>query len=250
MRNMDQLVNLVANEEPRAPEKPTNKNMQAKFFSADQTNKETNTTDNIRSPLDTFAQFFGGAYGQGQPTTQDHASAHSANKATVPSLTEVYSSLFNMPNKIKQYKETLEQHNKKVIDTNKHSNCDVFYHIAHNSNDDVIFSAIDTTHANLSTRDQFGNTVLHLATLCGRTHLVEMLLTHRAELDNQNNSGNTPLHLAISTHQKQIVKLLIEHGARVHINNKHGFDQITLATADKDSDYATLLIKSPSFKLT
>jgi len=251
IHNMDTLFNLftedyLANHEQKA----TNKNTQSTFFTTDQaSNKNTayEKKPSFSDPIDVFKQFFGDAFGAGQFPIPSPANK-SSNNAKGPAFSDIFNSSYNMPDKINQYKKILAQHNKKVIDTNKNSNCDVFYHIANDSSDNVILSAINNTHANLSTQDQYGNTALHLAALCGRMQLVEILLSHSADINNQNHSGNTPLHLAISSHHKEVVRLLMKHDANTHIKNKHGHDQTSLAINDSDSDYAAILNQTTRFK--
>ena len=56
----------------------------------------------------------------------------------------------------------------------------------------------------VDTADQYGNTLLLLASQQTNQRIVEMLLDRRANINHQNNLGNTPLHYAMYVIQRHL----------------------------------------------
>jgi hypothetical protein len=77
----------------------------------------------------------------------------------------------------------------------------------------------------LSSQNDFGDTVLHEAIDWGRTDIVEIVLGHASQhnslgiLDTPNNSGNTPLHRAAFWRHEEIIRILKNYKARLDLRN-------------------------------
>ncbi len=50
--------------------------------------------------------------------------------------------------------------------------------------------------ANTNVKDEYGNTPLHYASMCGNLEVVKYLINKGADINKKNNKGNTPLHYA------------------------------------------------------
>ncbi|CAI2187073.1 18297_t:CDS:2 [Funneliformis geosporum] len=79
----------------------------------------------------------------------------------------------------------------------------------------------------LESKDEFGNTALHMASANGHLEIVEFIIQALGSLlervvSMQNNSGNTPLHWSALNGHEKVVKLLIKSGADAKIKNKSG----------------------------
>ena len=53
-----------------------------------------------------------------------------------------------------------------------------------------------SNEANINVKDEYGNTLLHYASLYGRSKIVKYLINKGADINKKNNKGNTPLHYA------------------------------------------------------
>ncbi|CAG8593986.1 9414_t:CDS:2 [Funneliformis mosseae] len=70
----------------------------------------------------------------------------------------------------------------------------------------------------LESKDDFGNTALHMASANGHLEIVEFIIQALGSLlervlSIQNSSGNTPLHWSALNGHEKVVKLLIKSGA-------------------------------------
>ncbi|WP_096607842.1 protein kinase domain-containing protein [Calothrix sp. NIES-2100] len=84
--------------------------------------------------------------------------------------------------------------------------------------------------------DIAGNNILNIAAEQGNKQIVELQIAQGANVNSRNNYGNTPLHLAEDI---DVVKLLIAKGADVNSNNNDGNTPLHLA---EDIDVIKLLI--------
>lgn len=72
------------------------------------------------------------------------------------------------------------------------------------------------------TRDEFGITPLHFASINGYRRIVELLLAYGARINQKTSIGVTPLYGAVSEGQKNIVEFLIQKGADVNARTGDG----------------------------
>ena len=66
----------------------------------------------------------------------------------------------------------------------------------------------------INQRNQFGGTLLHVASANGNKEIVQLLLSKEAKVNVKNNSGLTPLGLALKFKRSEVSKLLREYGAK------------------------------------
>jgi ankyrin repeat protein len=100
--------------------------------------------------------------------------------------------------------------------------------------------------SNISTKDDLGNNLLHIASAAGHLNIVEFLLNFK-EIKNminvKNNIGDTPLHRAAFRGFSDIVKLLLQNGSDVTIKNN---DNKTAADLARNESVKKLLL--PNFQ--
>ncbi len=77
-----------------------------------------------------------------------------------------------------------------------------------------------------------GNTPLNLASVFGKTEVVQALIDGGANLEIKNNEGASPLYNASFFCHPKIVKALLEKGADVDTTNKHGTSLLEVMEAD------------------
>ncbi len=86
-------------------------------------------------------------------------------------------------------------------------------------------------------RDNAGNTLLHLALLNGsNVDIVKLLLLKGTPLNQKNIDGDIPLHIAIRNKQEEAVKLLIDSDSDLFVENKKGETPIVMALATQWGD--------------
>ena len=66
----------------------------------------------------------------------------------------------------------------------------------------------------INQRNQFGGTLLHVASANGNKEIVQLLLSKEAKVNVKNNNGLTPLGLALKFKRSEVSKLLREYGAK------------------------------------
>jgi ankyrin repeat protein len=104
----------------------------------------------------------------------------------------------------------------------------------------------------INTRDESGNTPLHLAVQDNHPEIVSFLIANGAELNVENTSeynpfvntpfGNTPLHLAVQNNRPEIVSFLITNGAKVNVKNVSGNTPLHLAVQNNRPEIVSFLI--------
>lgn len=109
--------------------------------------------------------------------------------------------------------------------------------------DDGFLTFLLSKGADTNTKDEYGNTLLHLAAGGGNMTLVKFLLAHGANANAATEWGNTPLFRAILAGRIDVVKYLLEHGANVNAANELGNTPLHFAAARNQKDISALLIK-------
>jgi hypothetical protein len=85
--------------------------------------------------------------------------------------------------------------------------------------------------ADVTLKDQFGQTPLHIATTKG-PDVVSAILNKKPDVNAQDKDGETPLHRAVhSVHYPEFVELLLAHGARVDIRDRRGETPLDILVA-------------------
>jgi cytohesin len=105
---------------------------------------------------------------------------------------------------------------------------------------------LQTSKAQINTKDALGRTPLHLAALSQSVDSVKELLENGAEIDNCDEMKETPLHGAVvkCRQSTDVVKLLIFKGANVNAKDQFGQTPLHIAAFNENSKLAILLIHS------
>lgn len=93
---------------------------------------------------------------------------------------------------------------------------------AKNGDNSIIKDYIQLGKADIETKDNNGQTALHLAAANGHTATVVLLLSNGANINAIDTNGCTPLHLSIDKTHYEVTISLIEKGADFNIKNKNG----------------------------
>lgn len=89
----------------------------------------------------------------------------------------------------------------------------------------------------LKSRDNAGNTLLHLALMKGaNVDIIKLLLVKGTPFNQKNIDGDIPLHIAIRTRQEEASRLLIDTDSDLFVENKKGETPIVLALATQWGD--------------
>ena len=88
---------------------------------------------------------------------------------------------------------------------------------------------LDADKANVTTVDEQGRTILHIAAKNGYTEIIQIILqNHYTVIDAKDDLGNTPLYYAIKYSHQEAIKLLLDAGASLAIENKQGESPLSL----------------------
>ena len=93
----------------------------------------------------------------------------------------------------------------------------------------------------VSSKNQDGDTPLHLAALKGRKDVAELLLSSGASVDARDKRADTPLHVAAEHGSVLIVALLLAHGADFKAVNDVGLTPLGLAMFTGHTEVAEAL---------
>ena len=97
---------------------------------------------------------------------------------------------------------------------------------------------------NVNTKDDAGNTALHMAVANGKRGAVEFLLENAALVNEKNNDGDTALILAAAKGDSQTIKYLIENHARLNDANNKGQSAITAAVINHNIPAVKALVEA------
>lgn len=88
--------------------------------------------------------------------------------------------------------------------------------------------------ADPSSKDDKGNTALHIAARRGDAEIAKTILECGADLSPQNGDGDTPLHLAARAGAAELAKALLDRKCQLGLKNKValGLTYIHSATPD------------------
>ncbi|KAI4897514.1 hypothetical protein NFI96_015906, partial [Prochilodus magdalenae] len=101
----------------------------------------------------------------------------------------------------------------------------------------------------MATRDENGDTGLHLGVIHSQTDAVKNLaqvissVPGEDVLNMRNDLYQTPLHLAVVTQQKEAVEALLEAGADVTLTDRHGNTALHLAAQQKEGEMVQVLLR-------
>ena len=114
---------------------------------------------------------------------------------------------------------------------------------AYHDNPEVVQKLIEYD-ADIDSKDCFGNTSLHLASI--GTYFkdgtaLRILLEHNADLNVQANDGETPLYTASNWGTLEAVRLLLKHGADLEVKNGMGRTALQIAAESGHGKIVELL---------
>lgn len=81
----------------------------------------------------------------------------------------------------------------------------------------------------LKEHSKTGSTPLHCAAYAGNIGAAEVLIKNFANIDAKNNYGWTPLHIAVNKQYAEMVLFLLQKNAKVDIRNQDGWEPLHLA---------------------
>lgn len=99
--------------------------------------------------------------------------------------------------------------------------------------------------SDINTKDESGNTALHVAVGWCQCRSVEIILDHDADADVVNKKGDTPLQLALSQTPEPVtdtIKVLLAHGANVNVVDSNEGTPLLQAARFGHADIVHLLI--------
>lgn len=96
-------------------------------------------------------------------------------------------------------------------------------HFAAKGNSASIFIFfLEKYHMNITSRDNTGNTPLHIACSSGSLNVVSFILMKMNNINQQNYKGDTALHLSLVSERTEIIKKLLKKGIDFTIKNNDG----------------------------
>jgi len=96
--------------------------------------------------------------------------------------------------------------------------------------------------ADVSVKDRFGLTPLHIAALSGHKDVVELLLASKADVSAKDSFGQTPLFAAAFNGHKDVVELLLANNADVNAKDNDDITPLHQAAYEGHKDVAELLL--------
>jgi len=97
--------------------------------------------------------------------------------------------------------------------------------------------------ADIDTKDEDGNTAVHLAVAHNQIRILEYLIDRDVNIDGQNRQKRTPLHIACYKGYGEITHLLVEAGADLNLQDCDGNSALHFCAAFGNTELVTLLIK-------
>eukprot|EP00039_Didymoeca_costata_P029178 m.23543 g.23543 ORF g.23543 m.23543 type:complete len:1019 (+) comp7513_c0_seq1:364-3420(+) len=112
-----------------------------------------------------------------------------------------------------------------------------------NNSQEIATMLIDKQVSPLSSRDETGSTVLHVAAFVGNLSICERLLQANAQVNALDLQDQTPLFYACEQGHLEVVDKLMEYGAEVHTVDKEGRNPLHFATLGGHAAVCTYLIR-------
>ena len=81
----------------------------------------------------------------------------------------------------------------------------------------------------LQSKDEVGNTLLHLAAANQKADITKFLVEKGIDVNSKSNTGETPLHIAAKWRSNEVVALLISKGALINVNDDANYTPLTNA---------------------
>ena len=104
----------------------------------------------------------------------------------------------------------------------------------------------------INSKDNEGDTPLHLVAAMGQLEIVELLIKSDPKIDLHDGwdiLGRTPLYRAVIKGNFAVVKALVQAGANINAKQWDGYTALYLAKATKNADMVNLLTELGADKL-
>ncbi|CAG8955093.1 hypothetical protein HYFRA_00007108 [Hymenoscyphus fraxineus] len=106
-----------------------------------------------------------------------------------------------------------------------------------------VLSQLVESGADLEYENEWGESLLALASRGGHTKVVEYLIQKGAALKSRSTAGWTPLHLAVGQGHVDIVRVLLAHGTPMNIQSSNGWIPLHLATWQGHINIVSILLE-------
>ncbi len=101
----------------------------------------------------------------------------------------------------------------------------------------------------ISSKDDHGDTPLHVAAAIGSADVAGLLLGHGADVNARDADGDTPMHTAAGAGQTNVARLLLDFGADANAKNKDGWTPLHFAAVRGQEPMAELLLLAPKIDI-
>ncbi|MDR3492852.1 MAG: ankyrin repeat domain-containing protein [Gammaproteobacteria bacterium] len=122
-------------------------------------------------------------------------------------------------------------------------NDDLHYAAEHGSVVSCLALISDGADVNKRSDAGLGNSPLYIATLAGKTGVMELLLEEKAEINLSNSQGNKAIHAAVLGNQEGALLSLYEQGADLDAQNDMKQTALFIAVKNNNLNLAILLLK-------
>ncbi|XP_062559479.1 tyrosine-protein kinase Shark isoform X2 [Armigeres subalbatus] len=132
-------------------------------------------------------------------------------------------------------------------DVRSHGKENLLHRATENSNFTVVSELMKTKYKNIDSKNEHGQTAVHLACLYAEANILEKLIEGGANINNRDTQGNTPLHYASRKQTGlEMVRLLVNAGTNVQARNKEtGWVPLHEAAANGNLDIVQELLAIP-----
>jgi len=96
----------------------------------------------------------------------------------------------------------------------------------------------------VNTKDDNGQTALHIAIISDNQEIVKLLIDEGADVNAKDENGMTPLLLAVSEGHVDLAECLIENGADVNMGDESGFGPLVYALWNDDPSVVKMLLNN------
>lgn len=110
------------------------------------------------------------------------------------------------------------------------------------NNNIKLFYKLIGNGSNFNIRNNFGETLLMVASKLGHERMVYTLLSFHVKVDEIDNQGNTALIHAVIHSRIHTIRLLMKHGANPNIKNRMGKNATSYAVSNGNLDITQCLL--------
>ena len=119
-----------------------------------------------------------------------------------------------------------------------------------NSQNEVVFALLSEYGCDPNTKDNDGNSPLHVACIKGNLDIVKVLISHGADLNSLDSGNDTPITLAVKNGREEVVLTLIrEYGCDPNTKDSRGRSLLRLALEKRRYNLFKKLMNTCNFDL-